>query len=121
MKIDIQTQSFSLTDAIREHVEQRLEAMIHHFGERILNIHVHLSDVNGTKGGEDKHCLLHIELQKLPTVIIEDTKENLYNAIDNTIHRAERAVRKTLERKQTLSRHVDKSVHQEPDEAPAEG
>ena len=120
MKIDIQTQSFSLTDAIQEHVEQRLEAMIHHFGERILKIHAHLSDVNGSKGGEDKRCLIHIELQKLPTVIIEDTEANLYSAIDNASHRAERAVRKTLERKQTLSRHVDKSVHQEPNEAAIE-
>ncbi len=102
--IDIQAQNFTLTDAIKSHIEHKLEAMIHHFGDRIINVHVHLSDVNGPKGGDDKHCLVHVELQKLPTVITEDSEENLYAAIDNCCHRAERAVRKTLERKQTLAR-----------------
>lgn len=102
--IDIQVQNFSLTEAMESHIKNKLEPMHHHFGDRILNTHVHLSDVNGPKGGENKHCLIHVELQKLPTVVIEDTEESLYTAIDNCSHRAERAVRKTLERQQTLAR-----------------
>ena len=102
--IDIQAQNFSLTDAIKSHIEQKLEPMHSHFGDRIINTHVHLSDENGPKGGPDKHCLIRVELQKLPTVVIEGTEENLYASIDNCCHRAERAVRKTLERKQTLAR-----------------
>jgi len=102
--IDIQAQNFSLTDAIKTHTEQKLETMIHHYGDRIINVHVHLSDVNGPKGGEDKHCLIHVELHKLSTVVIEDSEKNLYAAIDNCCHRAERSVRKALEKKQTLSR-----------------
>ncbi len=107
--IDVQAQNFSLTDAIKSYTEQKLEAMIHHYGDRIINVHVHLSDENGPKGGNDKHCLIHVELHKLPTVIIEDSEENLYSAIDNCCHRAERTVRKTLERKQTLSRKTGAS------------
>jgi ribosomal subunit interface protein len=102
--IDIQAQNFSLTDAIKSHIEHKLEPIIHHYGDRIINIHVHLSDENGPKGGNDKHCLIHVELQKLPTVVTEDFEENLYTAIDSCCHRAERAVRKSIERKQTLAR-----------------
>ncbi len=102
--IDIQVQNFSLTEAMESHIKTKLEPMHHHFGDRILSTHVHLSDVNGPKGGENKKCLIHVELQKLPTVVVEDTEENLYTAIDNSCHGAERAVRKSLERQQTLAR-----------------
>lgn len=102
--IDIQVQNFSLTEAIETHIKQKLESMHHHFGDRISSTHLHLSDVNGPKGGVNKKCLIHVELQKLPTVIVEDTQENLYAAIDNSCSSAERAVRKALERQQTLAR-----------------
>ena len=102
--IDIQSQNFSVTEAMRTHTEEKLEPMIHNYGDRIINVHVHLSDENGPKGGEAQHCLIHVELQKMPTVVIEDSEENLYAAIDNCCHRAERAVRKAMEKKQTLSR-----------------
>ena len=108
--IDIQARNFTLTDAIENHTQKKLETMLHHYGDRILKVIVHLSDDNGPKGGIDKHCHIHVEMKKLPTVIIEDSEENLYAAIDLAAHRAERAVRKTLEKAQTKARKVDKSV-----------
>ncbi len=106
MKIDIQAQNFSLTPAIKKHINRHCGTMIHHFSNRIINVHVHLSDINGIKGGKDKRCLVHIELHKLPTIIIENTENDLYDAINKASHRAQRAVRKALERKQTRSRHI---------------
>jgi len=108
--IDVQARNFSLTDAIDTHTRQKLEHMVHKFGDRILKITVHMSDDNGPKGGIDKHCHIHVDMKKLPTVVIEGSEENLYTAIDNACHRAERAVRKTLEKVQTKARNVDKTV-----------
>lgn len=108
--IDIQARNFTLTDAINSYTQKKLEPMLHHYGDKILKTIVHLSDDNGPKGGVDKHCHIHVEMKKLPTVVIEDSEENLYAAIDNATHRAERAVRKMLEKKQTKARHVDKTV-----------
>ena len=108
--IEVQARNFTLTDAIEEHTKEKLGSMLHHYGDRILKVVVHLSDENGPKGGKDKHSHIHVEMKKLPTVVIEDSEENLYTAIDNSCHRAERAVRKALERKQTLSRNIDKSI-----------
>ena len=102
--IDIQVQHFSLTEAMESYIKQKLEPIQTHYGDRILSINVHLSDINGPKGGVNKQCLIHIDLQKLPTVVVEDTKDNLYSAVDNCCQRAERAVRKSLERQQTLAR-----------------
>ena len=108
MKIDIQTQNFSLTPAIKKHINQHCGTIIHYFHNNIINIHIHLSDTNAGKGGKDKRCLIHIELHKLPTIIIEDTENNLYDAINKASHRAQRAVRKSLERKSTRARHINK-------------
>ena len=108
--IDVQARNFSLTSAIDTHTRQKLEHMLNNFGDRILKITVHLSDDNGPKGGIDKHCHIHVDLKKLPTVVIEESQENLYTAIDNAIHRADRAVRKTIEKVQTKARQVDKQV-----------
>ena len=108
--IDIQARNFTLTEAIKTNTEKKLEPMLHHFGDRILKVVVHLSDDNGPKGGIDKHCHIHVEMKKLPTVVIEDSEENLYAAIDLATHRAERSVRKTLEKVQTKARKVDKSA-----------
>lgn len=102
--LDIQVQNFSLTEAIESHIKNKLDPMHRHFGDRILSTHVHLSDINGPKGGVNKKCLIHVELQKLPTVVVENIEESLYTAIDNCCHSAERAVRKSLERQQTLAR-----------------
>ena len=102
--IDIQVQNFTLTEAMETHIKQKLEPMNNNFDDRILSTHVHLSDVNGPKGGESKKCLIHVELEKLPTVVVEDTEERLFIAIDSCCNSAERAVRKSLERQQTLAR-----------------
>lgn len=111
--IEIQARNFTLTEAIESHTQEKLETMIHHYGDRILKVIVHMSDDNGPKGGEDKHCHIHVEMKKLPTVVIEDSEDNLYTAIDKATHRAERAVRKSLEKVQTKARHVDKTVKSE--------
>jgi len=108
--IDIQARNFTLTEAIENHIREKLEPMIQHFGDRILFVEVHLSDDNGPKGGIDKHCHIHVGMKKLPTVVIEDSEENMYAAIDIAAHRAERAVRKTIEKVQTKARHVDKAA-----------
>jgi len=108
--IDVQARNFSLTDAIDTHTRQKLEHMVHSYGDKILKVTVHMSDDNGPKGGNDKHCHIHVDIKKLPTVVIEDSEENLYTAIDNACHRAERAVRKTIEKVQTKARNVDKSA-----------
>jgi ribosomal subunit interface protein len=108
--IDIQARNFTLTDAIDSHIREKLEHMVHNNGDKIQKIIVHLSDDNGPKGGIDKRCHIHVDMKKLPTVVIEDSEENLYTAIDNAYHRAERAVRKSIEKVQTKARNVDKTA-----------
>jgi len=106
MHIDIQSRSFPLTMALRDYVKRRLLSALNRRDEHIQKVVMRLSDINGPRGGEDKHCHLQVVIAGVPDVVIEDTEENMYNAIDRATERAERAVARKIDRKRTKSKHT---------------
>ena len=99
MQIDIKTQRFSLTDALRSHTRRRLHYALSGIDDQIQRVVVRLSDVNGPRGGRDKRCRLQLVLAGLPDVIVEDTQADLYVAIDRASDRARRTLLRRLERR----------------------
>jgi ribosomal subunit interface protein len=98
MQIDIQARQFSLTDALRSHAEWRLRFALTYFDNHIQRVVMRLSDINGPRGGTDKRCHLQVVLKGLPDVVIEDTEDDLYVAIDRATDRAGRTVERRLAR-----------------------
>lgn len=101
MQTTIQSRGFVLTEAIRGYTERRLRYAVSFAGENIRRITVHLSDINGPRGGEDKCCHLVLTLKGMPSVVIEDIESNLYTAIDRAVERASRSVARLLNRRQS--------------------
>ena len=104
MLIDIQARDFSLTHALREHIERRLGFALSSRGEYIQRVIVRLSDINGPRGGEDKCCRIQIVLPQLTDVVVEDTEVDMYAAIDRATYRAGRTVGRRLARQRDNSR-----------------
>lgn len=102
MQIDIQARSFTLTDALRSHTEHRLRLALTCCYSHIQRIVIRLSDINGPRGGVDKHCHLQVVLAGLPDVVIEDTEADMYVAINRAIDRAGRTLVRRINRQQTL-------------------
>jgi ribosomal subunit interface protein len=100
MQTHIQSRGFNLTEALREYTLRRLRYAVSFASDRIRRVTVQLSDINGPRGGADKRCQLVVTMEKLPSVIIEDTENDLYAAIDRATERAARSVARNLERKQ---------------------
>lgn len=98
MQIDIQARDFSLTQALRSHVERRVGFALSTRYDRIKRILVRLSDINGPRGGNDKCCRLCVVIPGQADVVIEDTQANLYAAIDRAADRAGRVVSRKLAR-----------------------
>lgn len=98
MQIDIQSRNFSLTSALRGHVERRLGFALSTRDDHIMRIVVRLSDINGPRGGADKCCHIQVLLSHLPDVVIEDTEVDIYAAIDRAADRAGRTVGRRLAR-----------------------
>ena len=104
MHIDIQARDFSLTRALRNHVERRLSFALSSRYGHIKRILVRLSDINGPRGGNDKCCQLYVVLPGQADVVIADTQSNLYAAIDRAADRASHAVSRKLARLQRSKR-----------------
>ncbi len=101
MQIDIQARSFSLTEPLRQYSEQRIRFALTRFGDHIQRVSMWLSDVNGPKGGKDKHCRLQIALTGKTDIVIEDIQVDLHVAINRTVERASRSLVRKLDRRQS--------------------
>jgi ribosomal subunit interface protein len=102
MRVRIQAREFTLTDALREHVERRIRFALTRFGPRLLQVSVRLEDVNGPRGGEDKRCTVQVSVTRQPQVVVEETAADMYEAIDRAAARTERTVERKLARERTL-------------------
>ena len=88
------------------HVGSRLTAWIHDrlgrqlgkFAPSIERIEVRFDDLNGTKGGVDRTCMVHVVLSALPPVVVEMQAETDHEAFDLAAGRAERATRRNMEK-----------------------
>lgn len=102
MQIDIQALHFSLTKSLSNHAQRRVHFALACCDDVILRVIIKLSDINGPRGGEDKHCHLQVVLSGLPDVVIEDTQVDMYVAINRATDRAGRTVIRKINRQQTL-------------------
>jgi ribosomal subunit interface protein len=103
MQIEIQARNFSLTRAMRTHIERRLGFALSTCYTHIKRILVHLSDVNGPRGGNDKRCHLVVTLPG-QAVVVEKTEADLYVAINRAASRAGRTVMRQLKRRRQINR-----------------
>jgi putative sigma-54 modulation protein len=101
MHIDIQSRPFSLTDSLRHYSDQRIRSVLTRFEDHIQRVSMWLSDINGPKGGRDKHCRLQIVLAGDTDVVTENTQADLHVAINRAVERAGRSLKRKLDRKQS--------------------
>ncbi len=99
MQIDIHARGFELTEGLREHTFRRLKFATDRALDEVRTVKVRLSDVNGPRGGEDKHCLIQIPLTGRQQILVHDTETDMYVAIDRAIGRAEHLLAKRIGRK----------------------
>ena len=85
---------------------------------RVRRIRVHVADVNGPRGGIDKRCRIQATVNGLGEVVVEDTEQNLLQAISKAADRLGRKVMRRLARATAHARATLRrtSVASAPDE-----
>ena len=68
------------------------------YSDRITRVEVHLNDLNGVKGGNDKRCLMEARLAGLGPIDVNHEADNLQVAIDAALEKLERAIEHKLGR-----------------------
>jgi len=111
MQIQIHSAGIDNSDAVNERLREEVEAALKLWRERVTRVEAHLHDDNGPKAGKDKRCVLEIRLAGHPSMAVEATAIDLYQAITQAAGKAERAVRHKLERHEAhRSSHGDAEV-----------
>ena len=78
---------------------RRLEFALGRFGTDVRSLTVRMTDLNGPRGGVDKHCLVAIRLTSPPRlIVIQDTDVEAEVAIGRVAERAARVVAHAVHR-----------------------
>ena len=92
MKTDIQSRGFRITPALHDAVEAHAAHYRSHFPRLAPSITVRLFDVNGTRGGPDKGCLVHVHLGREGAELVANSVDtDLYLAIASAFAKVTRS------------------------------
>ena len=100
MKIQLNTDvHIDGTEALAAQVSATVEQALERFGEQVTRVEVHLSDENGSKGGQQDHrCMLEARLEGRQPVAVTDHAATLEQAVDGAAQKLARLLDSTLGR-----------------------
>jgi putative sigma-54 modulation protein len=97
MHVEIRWKGLPKSEALADHVQNRVRFALHGFREKVRSVTVRFEDTNGPRGGIDKRC--SVELTGAFDVLVVEARDgSFYTAVDLALSRAERAVAKLLKR-----------------------
>jgi ribosomal subunit interface protein len=99
MDLQITSRDVDMTEALHTHTHDRVLAALSQHDAHVDRVEVQLSDVNGPKGGVDKHCQVLVHMGRPPKqVMIKKSHSDLYLAVSQAADAA----------KTTIGREVSK-------------
>lgn len=104
MNLKLRSRKVHVTQELRRHIETRLAFALARFGHRVRGILVHLSDVNGPRGGEDIHCRVEALLSPGGSLQIEETSCDPFQAVARASNRMSQRLGRHLKRVQSRRR-----------------
>jgi putative sigma-54 modulation protein len=96
MRIDIQAHHLVLKTEHREQIQRRASFALSRLSSRINQVEVHLTDINGPRGGVDTQCRVHVRLDQGEPVVVEDIDQDLTLLINRSLARAGQAVERRI-------------------------
>src|SRR5688500_4402490 len=96
---NIRVDGLNLDEGDREHIRRRLGEKLGRHAKSVERVSVRLREINGPRGGVDIRCRIKVVLSGLPSVVVEQQSAAFRPALSGALAGAERAVRRTLQRK----------------------
>ena len=103
---------------LHDWVHERLGRQLGKYATQVERVEVRFGDENGPKGGVDRNCMVHIVLSALAPVVVEMRAAEDREAFDLAAGRAERALRRTMQKHGLRTKHKrrQRAPHGAPDE-----
>lgn len=100
--------------SIRELASHRLRFALRRLGAWIHRANVDLVDMNGPRGGQDKHCRLELTTRGAGLVVVSAKANDWHSALNKAIARAARLLVRQLKRPLATQRvRTPKAIHGE--------
>jgi len=103
VEISIQTSGMRMSSSemasFREHVRARIEAAFSRIKRRVMHVSVHLEDVNGMRGGADRHCMVKVSLGGATAALAQDRDRNPFALVNRVAACAARVTLKRVKRR----------------------
>ncbi|MCA1826744.1 MAG: hypothetical protein ABR567_18640 [Myxococcales bacterium] len=101
MDLDIRVRHRATADpqGAREHIAARLRGALRRMNNRLAWVVVHLDDVNGPRGGNDKRCVVRAQAIDGAYAVGAATGCDLLGAVDRGLRRALDGLRLRLRRR----------------------
>ena len=90
---------------LRDLTERRVRFVLRRLGWLVPRAEVHMSDVNGGRGGIDKRCQVELKTDGAGSVVVTSVANEWRSALDKALARAARALMR-LWRRDTDSRRL---------------
>jgi hypothetical protein len=75
---------------LRDLTERRVRFVLRRLGWLVPRAEVHLTDVNGPRGGIDKRCQIELKTEGAGSVVVASMASDWRTALDNALARAAR-------------------------------
>ena len=73
---------------LRDVAQQRVRFVMRRLAQRVPRATVRLSDINGPRGGVDKHCSVELQTLNAGTVVVSSVASDFRIALDRALARA---------------------------------
>lgn len=93
------------SETLREYITERLGTILSRTHNSIQDITIRLTDLNGSRGGVDKRCLIHVKLPGLSPIVVTGLAADITSAIDMATQRVSKVVSRVLSKTKSIS-HV---------------
>ncbi len=90
-----------LAEDTAERLSRTVEDYLSKFADRITRVEMHLSDLNGGKGGKDKRCMLEARMSNLQPIAVTHHAETVQLAIDGALARLDHAISHAIGKRET--------------------
>ncbi|MDO6387548.1 HPF/RaiA family ribosome-associated protein [Uliginosibacterium sp. 31-12] len=97
-----------LDHAVIAHIERRAEFALARLKLHVQQVQVGLIDLNGPRGGIDKCCQVQVKLAGEPALVVAETSEDSYAAINRAFSVASHLAARRIERR-SHRRHPEMS------------
>lgn len=104
MKTEIRFHGIEASESLRDHATRRSHSHLSRFGHELSGVVIHISDVNGPKGGLDKRCRITVRGPRVGSSTIDERSGDFWSAVDLAVESISRNIGRSLEKMRSAAR-----------------